>query len=306
MSSLDRRALLRRLSCLPLASLAAYAANKAVPLSITTDEVDEDLAVALPWVKRFGLERVEIRNLWGKYNTSQPTARIQEARGLLDQAGVKLAILDTGFFKVPLPDESKEGAAKLDEQWALLDRAFERAELLGTDLIRVFAFTYGRGETPDDKHFPRIFELVTEAAKRAKARNKRLALENVGGSYVATAAHSARALKAIRHDNFGLTWDPNNSAQSGDPEPFPAGYSMLDPARIWHVHLRDYQRTPDGGAKWCTVGEGEFDHVGQIRAMLKDGYRGTFNLETHHPIDGSKMKGSEASLRALQALVDKV
>ena len=29
------------------------------------------------------------------------------------------------------------------------------------------------------------------------------------------------------------------------------------------------------------VGDGEFDNLGQIRAMLKDGYKGTFTLEAH-------------------------
>jgi len=29
------------------------------------------------------------------------------------------------------------------------------------------------------------------------------------------------------------------------------------------------------------VGQGEFDNLGQIRALLQDGYKGTFTLETH-------------------------
>jgi hypothetical protein len=37
----------------------------------------------------------------------------------------------------------------------------------------------------------------------------------------------------------------------------------------------------DGRVVWTPVGEGEFDNLGQIRALLKDGFQGTFTLEKH-------------------------
>ena len=219
---------------------------------------------------------------------------------MLDDAGIELAALDTGFFKVALPESNTAAGAKaLDKQWALLDRAFERATILGTRIIRTFAFTYKRGETPSASAYPRIYELVEESAERARRAGFRLAVENVAGSYVATAAHSAALLEAVGSAGLGLTWDPNNSARSGDPEPFPAGYGMLDVSRIWHVHLRDYRRTADGSVEWCGVGDGEFDHTGQMRALLEDGYKGVFSLETHYTIDGSKAAASEHSLKGL-------
>ena len=67
--------------------------------------------------------------------------------------------------------------------------------------------------------------------------------------------------------------------ESGE-QSFPDGYRKLDPARIFHVHLRDYKHQ-DGKVVWARVGDGEFDNLGQIRALLKDGYKGTFTLETH-------------------------
>src|SRR5262249_7537674 len=160
------------------------------------------------------------------------------------------------------------GRGILDSQWALLDQAMERARIMGTDKIRVFAFTYKEKEKPGEKDFPRIVELVREAARRAKARNFRLALENVGGRYVSTGAEAARLLKAVKDDNLGLTWDPNNAGASGE-HAFPDGFRLLDPARIIHVHLRDYGKGPNGKVEWRAVGQGEFDNLGQIRALLK-------------------------------------
>lgn len=296
---MTRRSLLAALAAAPL--LHAIDPAK-LEIAITTDEVDDDLGAALAFLARHGLKWAEIRNLEGKYNTSQPPAVVREARKQLDGAGVKLAILDTGFFKVPLP----ESPAKLDEQWALLDRAFSNADILGTDLIRTFAFTYPKGGSAAGGDYPRIYDLVAQAAEKARKAGFRFAVENVGGSYVGTSMDSEKLLAAIDNPALGLTWDPNNAAQMGDKEPFPAGYKRLDPKRIFHVHLRDYKRTPDGSAEWCGVGQGEFDHVGQIRAMLADGYKGAFSLETHFKIDGSKAKASEFSMRNLLERIKQV
>ncbi len=61
-------------------------------------------------------------------------------------------------------------------------------------------------------------------------------------------------------------------------------------------------------ARWCgrKVGDGEFDNLGQIRAMLKDGYKGTFTLETHWRDPKGKTYSSEQSFKALLEVVAKV
>jgi L-ribulose-5-phosphate 3-epimerase len=282
----------------------------AVPLSqiklgVTTDEIDDDLATAIDFLKSFGLSYGEVRNVWGKYNTSQPLDKIREARRLFDTNQMHTSILGTPFFKVPLPTDTPEGQAALDREWTLLDGAMERAAILGTDKLRTFAFTFKQGETPDPKAYGRIYELVKEAAARAKKRNMRLALENVGGSYVWTGAESAKLLKAVQADNLGLTWDPNNAGEGGEKS-FPDGYRLLDPARIFHVHLRDYRHRPDGKVEWCAVGQGEFDNLGQIRALLKDGFKGTFTLETHYRDPKGKAFASKTSLTALLKVIDQV
>jgi sugar phosphate isomerase/epimerase len=304
MSSLTRRHFLSAAAAASSVSLLRAIGRSDFRLAVTTDEISEDLLEAARFLGRFHIGHAEIRNLAGKYNTEQPVAEIRKARKLLDEHRIQTCILDTGFFKVPLPAEDAAGQAKLDGQWALLDRAMERAAILGADRIRVFAFTHGRNETPDAKHYPRIYELVAEASRRARKRGLLLALENVGNSYVATAEHSAHLLKAVSDQALGLTWDPNNSAASGDPQPYPAGYEMLDPARILHVHFRDYRRLPGGKTEWCGVGEGEFDHAGQLRALQKDGYQGAISLETHYTIGGDKAKASEASLKGLLHVIE--
>jgi sugar phosphate isomerase/epimerase len=281
--------------------LAALPALRALPLDkvrlgVTTDEIDEDLLTAARFLREFNLSWAEVRNVWDKYNTSQPVEKIREARALLDEQKIRVSVLGTGFFKVPLPGEDEAGQKALQSQWTMLDGAMDRADIFGTKVLRVFAFTY-KGDTPDQKHYGRIQELLAEAGRRAKKRGMKLAIENVAGSYVSTAAESARVLKAVRDDAVGLTWDPNNAAAAGE-KPFPDGYKLLDPQRIIHVHLRDFKHV-DGKVQWCAVGDGEFDNVAQIRALLKNGYKGAFTLETHYRSPQGKAHASRTSLTGL-------
>ena len=298
---LSRRNLLRSSALGSFAvRLSALDLSK-IRLGVTTDEIDEDALTAVKFLREFNLGWAEVRNVWGKYNTSQPIEKIHELRKIFDENQIKTSILGTGFFKVPLPDTD----AALDTQWTLLDGAIERAKILGTDKMRVFAFTYKNGEKPDAAAYPRIYELVQEAARRAKKHNIRLALENVGSSYVWSSTETAAILKAVKEDNFGLTWDPNNAAETREKS-FPDGYKKLDPARIFHVHLRDFKTGASGKVEWCAVGDGEMDNLGQIRALMKSGYKGTFTLETHYKSPLGKAHASRTSLTALLKVVAQV
>jgi len=284
-----------RLRALPLAD---------IKLGILTDEIDDDVSTAARFLKQYDLHWAEIRNIWGPYNTEQPMDKIREARQILDANGIRVSIEGTGFFKIPLPPETPEGQKRLDAQWALLDRAFERAQAFGTDKLRIFTFMLARGEQPSEKSYARIDELVREAARRAKPAGMRLAVENIGGGHVATGAQAGALLKRVKDDNLGINWDPNNAGESGE-QSFPDGYRQLDPARIFHVHLRDY-RHQDGKVVWTAVGDGEFDNVGQIRALRKDGYSSTFTLETHWRDPKGKMYSTETSLKGLLKVVQQV
>ncbi len=306
MSPCNRRQLLAAFAAAPLCRSLFAVPLSSVKLGVTTDEIDEDLLTAVRFLGSFGLEYAEVRSIWGKYNTEQPLEKIREARKIFDEHRIRTSVLGTPFFKVPLPPETPEGNQALDKEWKVLDAGMERAKIMGTDKLRTFAFTHRPGETGDQKTYARIYELVRESARRAKAKGLRLAVENVGGSFVSTGAEAAALLAAVEEDNLGLTWDPNNAGASGEKS-FPDGFRLLDPARIIHVHLRDYKRKPDGkGADWTAVGDGEFDNLGQIRALLNAGYKETFTLETHYRSPEGKAHATKTSLTALLKVIEKV
>jgi sugar phosphate isomerase/epimerase len=273
-----------------------------IKLGILTDEIDDDVVFAAKFLHDHGLKWAEIRNIWGKYNTAQPVEKVREAGKILDENGVKVSVEGTGFFKIPLPAEGPEGQAILDRQWTLLDAALERARVFGTNTLRIFAFMLGKDEQPSARSYARIDELLREAARRAKGF--RLGIENIGGGHIWSGAQAGELLKRVKEDNVGIVWDPNNAAESGE-QSFPDGYRKVDPARIFHVHLRDFKHE-GGKVVWTAVGAGEMDNVGQIRALLKDGYKGTFTLETHWRDPKGRLYSTETSLAGLLKAIEKV
>jgi sugar phosphate isomerase/epimerase len=296
---ITRRQLLAASALAPLALHSTTLAE--VHLSVSSDEIDEDIAVATKFLGGFGVQYLEIRSIFGKYNTEQPLEMIRAARATMDAAKVRTCVVDSAFFRAQVPVDN----AALEKEWTLLDAAMDRAEILGTNVVRTFGFMPKKGETPQAKDFPHIYELELESAKRAKKRGMRLAVENLAGGYFSTGADLAKLQKNVQHDSFGVTWDPNNAAAAGEKS-FPDGYKLLDPARIFHVHLRDFKHMPDGKVEWTAVGAGEFDNLSQIRSLLKTGYKGAFNLETHFRIPEGKAAATRISLTALLEIVKKV
>lgn len=277
-------------------------------LGITSDEVSQDFEAALKLVREFDLRWVEIRNLWGRYVTELSIEDVKRAKGLLDKYGVKLSVLDTSFYKCALPGTKPLGNNKDDypyqEQEALLKRAIERSEILDSHYIRVFSFWRVADR---EAAMARVIEHLEKAVALAKALDRVLLLENVGGGMIESSAESVELLKAIPSPHFGLAWDPNNAYCAGEV-PFPNGYALLDKKRVPHIHLRDARRNPQTGrCQWLPVGKGEIDNLGLLRALLKDKFTGTLTLETHYQRpDKNKELASRESLRGLLEVIGKV
>jgi L-ribulose-5-phosphate 3-epimerase len=305
MTGMTRRELLAAVGAASLSGPLLALNPSELKLGISIDEIDDDPMVIVPFLKEFGLRYAEIRNVWGKYNTSLPLEKLTELRKIFDEHAITTSVLATGFFKIPLPPETPAGQAILDKQWQLLDGAMERAKIMGTKKIRTFAFTYGNDERPDPAVYQRIYDLVRESARRAKAKGFQLALENVNHSYVWSSVEAAALLKAVPDEALGLTWDPNNAAETFEKS-YPEGFRRLDAARILNVHLRDFRKGASGKVEWCAVGEGDMDNVGQIRELRKAGYREAFTLETHYKSPQGKRHASWTSMTGLLKAVAKV
>jgi L-ribulose-5-phosphate 3-epimerase len=257
-------------------------------LGIITDEVDPDLSVVLEkFYPKYGLKWAEIRDvkLDGKrkyvYKSATPE-QVKEIRKQLDDAGVKMSVLDTAIYKIPLPGtkplaqsatERNPGEGEFQNQMEDLKRAADAAHVLGTEKVRIFTFL--RVQDPD-AIFDRIVEQLHKALPVAKENGVILLVENEHSCNIASGTESGKLLRAITDERLMLNWDPGNCIEAGE-QPFPKAWDEFDHNRVGHIHLKDAK-----GKSWEPVGAGEIDFVGQFKALKEMHYSKTMSLETHY------------------------
>src|SRR5207249_10755298 len=72
-------------------------------LGVISDELSQDLEAALRIIKAHGLNWVELRTVWGKYNTETGLQEVQRIKDLLDRYGTRVSVVDTALYKCDLP-----------------------------------------------------------------------------------------------------------------------------------------------------------------------------------------------------------
>lgn len=271
-------------------------------LGAISDGFSQDLSEALKIMKGYGLSWVEIRAIWGKYNTEATPEEVKRVKSLLDQHGFRCSVVDSAFYKCALPGTkpvSSEGdsygyAGQMD----LLKRAAERCHAWGTDKVR--GFTFYRVAEPESL-YPRISDELAKAAEVARREGVRLVIENEESCNGATGHETAAILKMTPAPNLGFNWDVGNGYTKGEVS-YPVGYDALDKSRIWHLHLKGMQCGP--GTKKCheTFPDGGvINLVGQMRALLRDHYDGSMSLECEFKAPG--MTHQQTTERAMQGLL---
>jgi len=284
------------------ASLAAAAASppKQFKVAVISDGLSPDFETALKILKSYRVPWVEVRNVWGKYNTEASPEQIRRLRELLDQYEIRCSQVDTALFKCTLP-----GTKTLDagtpvypyaEQMDLLKRAIERAHAWGADKIRIF--TFWRVAEPETI-YGRITDEVQKAAEVAQSGGIRLVIENEESTNVGTGHELARMLATLP-SNVGANWDIGNGLWHGEAS-YPDGYAALDPKRIWNLHLKGAQCAANfKDCKETFADQGQIDLKGQLQALLRDGYQGTMSLECEFKApDLSHTATTERSLEGL-------
>lgn len=291
-------------------------------LAAITDEISQDFEHSLDVLVEYGASGAELRGLWGVNIADLTDEQVERARKALADRGLKVAALSTPFFKCDLDlTAANEGEAAgrmhlatprgLPEQMDMLRRCIDLAHLFDTTILRVFSFWRKAARTPELER--QIIDAMGEPVALAASEGIVLGLENEHACYIGTGAEAVRIAAAINSPNFKLVWDPGNAFHAGET-PFPDGY---DAVKHWmeHVHVKDavIVETPDQGPqpRWCVVGEGVIDYVGQFAALRASGYKGYVSLETHYiPATGSgpdgkgtPEDGSRPCLAALQRML---
>lgn len=282
-------------------SAATLAPPKQFKLSVISDGLSPDFETALKILKDYHVSWVEVRSVWGKYNTEATPEQIRHLKELLDQYEIRLSMEDTALFKCELPGTQPQPPEKsiypYAEQMDLLQRAMDRAHAWGTDKIRIFAFW--RVAEPE-KIFGRVSEEIQKAAEVAKSGGMRLLIEDEGSTNVGTGRELAKMLATLPA-NVGANWDVGNGLSHGENS-YPDGYKNLDPKRIWNLHLKGIQCAPGfKGCKETFPDQGQVDLKGQLQALLRDGYQGTLSLESEATAPG--LTHTESTKRAIEGVL---
>jgi L-ribulose-5-phosphate 3-epimerase len=294
------------------ASSALPASNGPFKLSIITDEITQDLGHALEIAsKEFGLGFVELRSVWNKNIISLDEKETAEAQRLLRKHSLQVTNIASPLFKTDCPGapKSKYSPATpqygadypFEKQGEVLERAVAAAKAFGTNRVRCFDFWRLEDQEP---FRPAINEILRKAAADAAKEKGILLLENEFACNTATGAEAARTLQAVQSPNFQLNWDPGNAAYRGEIA-FPDGFQKIPKERIGHMHCKDVVRKVDGSYEWAAMGNGIIDYVGQFRALIEDGYRGTMSLETHWNGAGSAEESSRRSMAGMKEELSK-
>lgn len=293
--------------------------DTALPFSVgvVNSEISSNVDVGVDVAADLGMSQIEIEDFWGRAAHECDDALIERTRAAVERGGLYVSSVGTQAFKVLILPPGDVGALASIDGWDQhrieLEGGIRVAQALGSPYARIFScrrdgmIGMGNpsprlpdgGPVPDDR-LAGIAAVLRDAGDRAAAAGVTLLVENVRSCWGNTALNTVRILEATDHPRVKLNWDPSNDFVSGG-NPFPPGYTI---ARPWteHVHIKD-ARVVDhatGLIAWACVGRGDVDFVGQLRALIDDGFAGAVNLETHwHPEDRSKEANSRESFAGM-------
>jgi len=242
-------------------------------LSVITDEVSQDLEVAAGFAKRFNLNGLEIRSLWGK-KSQELLGDLGKIKRILSDYGLEVSAIASPFFKADI-DSEKE----YREHLKILRNCSALAKSLDTNIVRGFTF-WRKGSLGD--YLERIVEKFQKPLEIIEAEGITLGIENEPSTFVGNGWELALFLDRLGSKNVKAIWDPGNDTFDPSGEiPYPDGYRHIR-GRIVHVHVKDgVRRGAEGRYEGAAIGEGDVDYLGQLRALREDGYKGHLSLETH-------------------------
>ena len=265
-------------------------------VSILSDEISRDPLSACELAAEWGLRHLEFRT----YMKSRAPRDMSDsdmaavARAASD-FGLDFPSVSPGLFKVRMDDPTIG-----EHRGTFRQRCFDLAEALGASTV--VAFPPVRAEGHDWSDWPaQVVDDLRETAELAQQRGMTIALENEPVCYAGTGQTLAALLEEVNHPALRANWDPGNHC-SATREDFRAGYAALR-GKLAHCHVKDCMWDANGNRRTVPPGEGSVDWLGQLQALVADGYDGLLVLETHFQ---PKIAGSRACFERICELLRQV
>lgn len=242
-------------------------------LGIITDEVTQDIKIAVDFATKHGLHGVELRSIEDLNVDEISINRIKEIDKIIKAEGLEVCNISSSFFKCSI-DNRKEYVENMDK----LKRLIERAKIFGCNTLRGFAF-FQSGSY--EERFEEIIENFLEPIELLEKENITLLIEADPSVFTTNCRKVKVLLDRINSKYVQGIYDPGNDIYDGDMEnPYPEGFEYLKDY-IKHVHIKDAMLI-EGKPQSVKVGTGAvpFSHI--FRSLKNIGYKDYVVLETHY------------------------
>jgi sugar phosphate isomerase/epimerase len=268
----------------------ATASKSPFKISVISDEISGDFDHACSVIANdFGLQWVELREMWGKNLQALSDAEIAEAQKILSRYNLQVTDIASPLFKVDWPGAPKSQYGSKADMHGADDVAFKKqdevvarsialAKQFKTNKIRCFDFWRLDDVAP---YRAAINEKLRATAEIVGKEGLLLVLENEFACNTATGREAAKVLGAVQTPHLALNWDPGNAVMRGEMDAYPGGWDSLPKDRIHHCHCKNAVKDASGKIVWSPVDKGYVDWVAQFRALKAAGYHDAVSLETH-------------------------
>ena len=231
-----------------------------------------DLEIGLDTLDELGVKFVEMRAVDGKNVDEMSDEAFVQVSQRLRARGFTATGYDSNLGKCELSLENWP----LEE--ARMTKAIERANLIGSPLIRTMG--YRRGECSVREWLDRTMAWFAALTEKAEKAGKTLVLENCltrETSMGSSPNDCLDIMTTVGSPNLRMNLDPGNFAYFGQDAL--EGYDLLKDY-VANVHLKDYGKPMDQSTA-CLAGDG-IAHVREILKGLKEmDYSGCFTIEPH-------------------------
>jgi sugar phosphate isomerase/epimerase len=246
-------------------------------ISVFTDELKiDDVAEALDVIRGWSVEHVDLRKrFFGKEFLDLTTDEMKRVRALLDERGLRVAVLESSLGKCHLPD-----AEGMKREWEKLEGILRAAEIFDCRLLRSYNCWQPKDEERGRLHelperLDQVLSLFGPLAERAWSEGLAIALENC-----AVRNHEIRAVvERLNVPGWGMAWDVLNGwfADREIREKDEEGYIRQAAREALMIHVK---------AKGAVKVNQDVELIPYQRVLelaREEGFDGPVCIETHNP-----------------------
>lgn len=258
------------------------------------DEAAPDIAGQIRATRALGWSDIELRNIDGRMCHEIPEADFDRAAGQLAEAGIIVHCLGSG-----IANGGKGVDRPADPSLEEAKRCVPRMRRLGTRLVRIMSYPLlpGGDQMPAER-LRRLRDIVAVFADAGitPVHENCCNWGALGWEQSLELVERLPGLKLV-FDTGNPVRDPAGTRGDGST----AHHSAFEFYRrvrehVVHVHLKDAQELPDGGARWCWPGEGHGELARILGDLFARGYDGALSIEphlgtgTHHGLDPAEAR----------------